>query len=90
MRGPRDVKAEVSTGMGAGFVFMADASGRVALTGATGAFFGEAEALARRGVCRLADDLCERFSFRIRRQKRISPDGEALMPFCDRRSLMAR
>ena len=90
MRGPRDVKAEVSAGTGAGFGFMAGADGGVVLAGTTGALFVEAAALARRGGCRLAGDLCARFSFKIRRQKRMSPDGDALMPFCESRSLMAR
>jgi hypothetical protein len=68
----------------------AGAGGGVVLAGATGTFFGEAEALARREGCCLTGDLCERFSFKIRRQKRMSPDGDALMPFCESRSLMAR
>ncbi len=84
------MKAEVSGGADMGLLAVAGAGGGVALAGATGTLFGEAEALARRGGCRLAGDLCERFSFKIRRQKRISPDGDALMPFCESRSLMAR
>lgn len=84
------MKAEVSTGAGAGFGFMASAGGIVVLAGATGTLFGEVETLERCGGCLLAGDLCERFSFKIRRQKRMSPDGDALIPFCERRSLMAR
>jgi len=90
IRGPRDVKAEVSAGASMGLLGVAGAGGGVALAGVIGAPFGEAEALLRREGCRLAGDLCERFSFKIRRQKRMSPDGDALMPFCESRSLMAR
>jgi hypothetical protein len=46
MRGPREVKAEVSDGAGAGFGFMAGAGGGVALAGATGVFFDELAWLA--------------------------------------------
>ena len=90
MRGPRDVKAEVSAGTGAGFGFMAAAGGGVAVAGATGVFLGDAEAWLRWEGRRFAGDLCERFSFKIRRQNRMSPDGDALMPFCESKSLMAR
>ena len=68
MRGPRDVKAEVSVGAGAGFGFMAGAGGCVALAGATGTAFNGLARLARFAGRRLADDLRERFSFKKRWQ----------------------
>jgi len=46
MRGPRDVKADVSAGVGAGFGFVAGAGGGVTLAGATGAVFDELARLA--------------------------------------------
>ena len=67
MRGPRDAKAEVSAGTVVGLLVMAGADGNVALAGAIGVLFDE-EALAGREARRLADDLCERFSFKTRRQ----------------------
>ncbi len=90
MRGPRDVKTEVSAGAGMGLLVVAGAGGGVAVAGATGVFFRDADAWLRYEGRRFAGDLCERFSFKIRRQNRISPDGDALMPFCESKSLMAR
>lgn len=86
MRGPCDVNAEVSAGIGGDFWVMAGAGGSGAFVGTIGTLFERETFLARR----VADNLCERFSFKTRRQNRISPDGEALIPFCESNSLMAR
>ena len=86
MRGPRDVNAEVSAGTGGFFAVTAGADSGVALAGAIGAPFLREILLTRR----VADNLCERFSFKTRRQNRMSPDGEALIPFWESSSLMAR
>jgi hypothetical protein len=86
MRGPRDVNAVVSGVL----LAVADVVGNMVLVGAIGEVFGGTEAAARRAGRCLADNLCERFSFKTRRQNRISPDGEAGMPFCMSNSLMAR
>ncbi|MGB7749520.1 MAG: hypothetical protein WBN75_19790 [Verrucomicrobiia bacterium] len=56
IRGPRDVKAEVSAGTGTSFWGMAGAGGGVAVAGTTGAVFDE--------LTRLADDLRGRLSFK--------------------------
>ena len=86
IRGPRDANAEVSVGTVVGLLVVAGVGSNVALAGAIGALFDE-EALSAR---RLADNLCERFSFKTLRQNRMSPGGEALIPFCESSSLMAR
>ena len=84
------MKTELSAGMGIGLWVASGADDGVTLTGTTGALFGGPEALVRREGCRLAGIFRERFSFKIRRQNRMSPDGDALMPFCESKSLMAR
>ena len=84
------MKTEVSAEAGMGLLVVGDAGGGVAVAGATGVFFGDAEAWLRWECRRFAGDLCERFSFKIRRQNRMSPDGDALIPFCESKSLMAR
>ena len=90
MRGPRDVKAGFSVGATGGLSVVADGDTGAGLAGVDGATFGKAELFARReGRC-FADNLRDRFSLKTRRQNRISPDGDALIPFCESRSLMAR
>lgn len=89
MRGPRDVKAVVWAGVVDGLLVVAGAVAGGELVGVVGVVFVETESLAKRGRC-LADGLRERFSFKTRRQNRMSPDGDALIPFCESRSLMAR
>ena len=90
MRGPREVKAEVSDGAGAGFGFMAGAGGGMALAGATGAVFDELARLARLAGRRLADDLRGRFSFKKRWQNFITETSDVGMPFWVSKSLMER
>ena len=90
MCGPRDLKAEVSVGTAAGGLVMAGAGANAVLAGVLGVLLGKTESLARRKGSRLTDDLRERFSFKTRRQNRMSPDGEALIPFCESSSLTAR
>lgn len=90
MRGPRDVKADVSAGVGTGFGFMAGSGGGVALAGETGAVFDELSLLARFAGRRLADDLRRRFSFKKRWQNFMTETSEVGMPFWVSKSLMER
>ena len=89
IRGPRDVKSEVSTGTGAGFWFMAGA-GDVGLAGTIGAVFGELARLARLAGRRLADDLRGRASFKKRWQNFMTETSDVGMPFWVSKSLMER
>ncbi len=90
MRGPRDVKAEVSAGTVVDLLVMAGADGNVALAGATGVLLGEAGRLAGREARRLADGMRERPSFKKRWQNFITETSDMGMPFWVSNSLMAR
>jgi hypothetical protein len=81
MRGPRDVKAVVSTGTVVGFGFTAGAGGSVTWARATGAGFGELAGLARFAGRQLAEDLRWRFSFKNRWQNFITETSDVVMPF---------
>ena len=90
MCGPRDWQGLFPAGTGGLWPVAAGVVGNAVLAGAAGALFSEAESAAQCEACRLAGGLRERFSFRTRRQNRMSPDGDALIPFCESSSLMAR
>jgi hypothetical protein len=86
MRGPRDVKAEVSAGAGAGFGVMAG----VGEAEATGAVFDELARLTRFAGRWLADDLRGRFSFKKRWQNFMTETSDVGIPFWVSKSLMER